>query len=55
MVNGAEGWLTPTDVAGPVLTFQSGQWFVYVEAGDGPQLSDDDLVGFAEGITLMDP
>jgi hypothetical protein len=53
-VNGGEGWLTPTATAGPTLEFRISQWTVYIEAGDGPQLSDDDLIRFAEGISLVE-
>jgi hypothetical protein len=54
-VNGFEAWLTPTGAAGPMLLFWNGKWAFYLEAGEGPQLSDDDLIRFAEGISLVDP
>ncbi len=59
-VNGADAWLISRmeiapDVSQPTVVFESGDWTVTASHGLGPRLTDQDLIRFAEGISIVEP
>ena len=59
-VNGADAWLISgekalPDETGPTVVFGSGGWTITARSGRGPRLTDEELIRFAEGISIVEP